>query len=160
MSQTGSQRSSYADYGALITGQLGHKYASELYGIWLGHAIHLNLFQGERPWDLTGGFTVPEGAPDEIRDGILAFQDRFVSHVAVHILDAEIEVHTILSRSGIGHLLESQPGPVGPHHRNEFTRDQFLSRAADLVGPPTGQPRRIVAVERDHLHIERHTDRL
>jgi hypothetical protein len=89
VSQTGSQRSSYADYGALITGQLGHKYASELYGIWLGHAIHLDLFQGERPWDLTGGFTVPEGAPDEIRDGILAFQDRFVSHVAVHILDAQ-----------------------------------------------------------------------
>jgi pimeloyl-ACP methyl ester carboxylesterase len=78
-----------SDYGALITGQLGHKYASELYGIWLGHAIHLDLFQGERPWDLTGGLTVPEGAPDEIRDGILAFQDRFVSHVAVHILDAQ-----------------------------------------------------------------------
>jgi pimeloyl-ACP methyl ester carboxylesterase len=78
-----------SDYGALITGQLGHKYASELYGIWLGHAIHLDLFQGERPWDLTGGFTVPDGAPEEIRDGILAFQDCFVSHVAVHILDPQ-----------------------------------------------------------------------
>ena len=76
-----------ADYGALVTSQLGHKYADKLHGIWLGHAIHLDLFQGERPWDLTGGALVPEGVPDEIRDGILAFQDRYVSHVAVHILD-------------------------------------------------------------------------
>ena len=76
-----------SDYGALVTGQLGHKYADELYGIWLSHRIHLNIFQGERPWDLTGGATVPEGVPDEVRDGILALQNRFVSHVAVHILD-------------------------------------------------------------------------
>lgn len=76
-----------ADYGALVTGQLGHKYADELYGIWLGHAIHLDLFQGERPWDLTGGAMVPEGVSDEVRDGILAFQDRYSSHVAVHLLD-------------------------------------------------------------------------
>ena len=76
-----------SDYGALVTSQLGHKYADELYGIWLSHRIHLDIFQGERPWDLTGGATVPEGVADEVRDGILKFQDRFVSHVAVHILD-------------------------------------------------------------------------
>ncbi len=76
-----------SDYGALVTSQLGHKYADELYGIWLSHRIHLNIFQGERPWDLTGGATVPKGVPDEVRDRILALQDRFVSHVAVHILD-------------------------------------------------------------------------
>ncbi|WP_285103427.1 epoxide hydrolase family protein [Promicromonospora sp. MEB111] len=76
-----------ADYGALVTSQLGHKHAKDLYGIWLGHAIHLDLFQGERPWDLTGGAMVPPGASDEVRDGVLAFQDRYASHVAVHILD-------------------------------------------------------------------------
>src|ERR1700679_3084515 len=53
-------------------------------------------------------------------------------HFAVHILGAEVEVHTILSRRGIEHLLESQSGAIGPHHRNEFTGDHFLSRAADL----------------------------
>ncbi|TPG70509.1 epoxide hydrolase [Brevibacillus laterosporus] len=77
-----------SDYGALITGQLGHKYADSLHGIHLGHAILLNLFQGERPWDLTDGFKVPAGVPDEIREGILKFQRTYVSHVAVHMLDS------------------------------------------------------------------------
>jgi microsomal epoxide hydrolase len=76
-----------ADYGALVTSQLGHKYADRLHGIWLGHRIHLDLFQGERPWDLTDGAKVPPGVPAEVAKGILDFQDRFVSHVAVHILD-------------------------------------------------------------------------
>lgn len=76
-----------ADYGALVSSQLGHKYADELYGLWLGHTIHLDIFQGDRPWDLTNGAQLPAGLPDPIRDQALGLQQRFVSHVAVHILD-------------------------------------------------------------------------
>ncbi|MGO4546694.1 epoxide hydrolase family protein [Paenibacillus sp. 2TAB23] len=77
-----------SDYGSLVTGQLGHKYADSLYGIHLGRGLRLNMFQSERPWDVTEGNKVPAGVPDEIRDGILAFQRRFASHVAVHMLDS------------------------------------------------------------------------
>jgi pimeloyl-ACP methyl ester carboxylesterase len=76
-----------SDYGALVTSQLGHKYASELYGIWLSHRIHLDIFQGDRPWDITGGAIVPEGIPAPLQHDIVAMQQRFASHVAVHILD-------------------------------------------------------------------------
>ncbi|MEH1168266.1 epoxide hydrolase family protein [Micromonospora sp. CPCC 205539] len=76
-----------SDYGALVTGQLGHKYADELYGVWLSHRIHLDIFQGDRAWDITGGAKVPEGVPDSLRAEIVEAQQRFSSHVAVHILD-------------------------------------------------------------------------
>ena len=76
-----------SDYGALVTSQLGHKYASELYGIWLSHRIHLDIFQGDRPWDITGGALVPGGIPEPLQHDIVAMQQRFASHVAVHILD-------------------------------------------------------------------------
>jgi pimeloyl-ACP methyl ester carboxylesterase len=76
-----------SDYGALVTSQLGHKYATELYGIWLSHRIHLDIFQGDRPWDITGGAIVPEGIPAPLQRDIVAMQQRFASHVAVHILD-------------------------------------------------------------------------
>jgi pimeloyl-ACP methyl ester carboxylesterase len=76
-----------SDYGALVTGQLGHKYADELYGIWLSHRIHLDIFQGDRPWDITGGGQIPDGLPDTLRSEVVNMQQRFASHVAVHILD-------------------------------------------------------------------------
>jgi microsomal epoxide hydrolase len=76
-----------SDYGALVTSQLGHKYADELHGIWLSHRIHLDVFQGDRPWDITGGAKLPESFPDELRIDALELQQRFASHVAVHILD-------------------------------------------------------------------------
>jgi microsomal epoxide hydrolase len=78
-----------SDYGALVTGQLGHKYARELYGIWLSHRIHLDIFQGDRPWDITGGALVPEDVPGPLHQEIVSMQQRFASHVAVHILDSQ-----------------------------------------------------------------------
>lgn len=92
-----------ADYGALVTGQLGHKYADALYGIHLGHDIPLNLFQGERPWDLTGGQMIPEDAPDPLRAEILRFHRTYASHVAVHMLDSQTLTHG-LNDSPVGML--------------------------------------------------------
>jgi pimeloyl-ACP methyl ester carboxylesterase len=76
-----------ADYGALVSSQLGHKYADKLYGLWLGQTIHLDLFQGDRPWDITGGAQVPAELPDALREQAIGMQQRFASHVAVHLLD-------------------------------------------------------------------------
>ena len=41
------------DVGALVTGQLGHKYADALYGIHIGSGQKLTLFNGDRAWDLS-----------------------------------------------------------------------------------------------------------
>lgn len=92
-----------ADYGALVTSQLGHKYADHLYGIHLGHDIPLTIFQSERPWDLTEGHLVPEGVSDELRAQIIAFQRTYASHVAVHMLDGQTITHA-LNDSPVGML--------------------------------------------------------
>jgi microsomal epoxide hydrolase len=74
------------DVGSLVTGQLGHKYADELYGIHIGSALKLDFFNGERAWDITGGRPLPEGVPAEFRDRILTVQKRFAVHLAAHTL--------------------------------------------------------------------------
>lgn len=88
-----------SDMGALVTEQLGHKYPDELYAIHLGSSIPLDMFSGERPWDLTGGAVIPAGVPEPIREQIGSFQKRFVAHVAVHVLDS----------STLGHGLTDSP---------------------------------------------------
>ncbi|MEV6269080.1 epoxide hydrolase family protein [Kribbella sp. NPDC051936] len=74
------------DVGALVTGQLGHKYADELYGIHIGSALKLDFFNGDRGWDLSGGRPIPEGLPPEIHAGIVRFERRFAAHLAAHVL--------------------------------------------------------------------------
>lgn len=92
-----------SDYGALVTAQLGHKYADELIGIALAQELPLNIFQSERPWDLTEGHLAPTDVPDEVRESILDFQKTFASHVAVHMLDAQTITHG-LNDSPVGLL--------------------------------------------------------
>ncbi|MFI5564525.1 epoxide hydrolase family protein [Amycolatopsis japonica] len=86
-----------ADYGALVGAQLGHKYAGSLHGIHLGNEMSLRIFQGDRPWDLTGGAPI-DGLP-----GMGNFVDTYVSHVATHMLDAQTITHG-LNDSPIGML--------------------------------------------------------
>ncbi|TDD44355.1 epoxide hydrolase [Kribbella antibiotica] len=74
------------DVGALVTGQLGHKYADELYGIHIGSGLKLSFFTGDRAWDLTGGNPLPDNLPPDIHDGIIAFERRFAVHLAAHML--------------------------------------------------------------------------
>jgi pimeloyl-ACP methyl ester carboxylesterase len=92
-----------SDYGALVTTQLGHKYANALYGIHLCKEMPLNIFQSERPWDLTVGRMVPPEASPELRDAILLYQRTYASHVAVHMLDGQTLTHG-LNDSPVGML--------------------------------------------------------
>ncbi|MCC3371840.1 epoxide hydrolase family protein [Cohnella sp. REN36] len=75
------------DVGALVTGQLGHKYSGELYGIHIGSALKLNFFTGERAWDYAAGRPIPDDLPAPIRSAILQLDRRFATHLAVHVLD-------------------------------------------------------------------------
>lgn len=84
-----------SDYGALITAQLGHKYAARLIGIHLTAEMPLTIFQSERPWDLTDGHKVPPDASPRLRDDILLFQRSYASHVAVHMLDGQTIAHAL-----------------------------------------------------------------
>ncbi|WP_433525310.1 epoxide hydrolase family protein [Nocardia pseudovaccinii] len=75
------------DVGALVTGQLGHKYADELYAIHIGSGQKLTLFNGDRGWDLTGGRPIPDGLPTDVYDRIIELEHRFGVHLAAHVLE-------------------------------------------------------------------------
>ncbi|WP_367047501.1 epoxide hydrolase [Streptomyces sp. Je 1-332] len=74
------------DIGALIAGQLGHKYAAELHGIHIGSGQKLTMFNGDRGWDLSGGQPIPEGLPEPAHRQLLSLERRFAAHLAVHVL--------------------------------------------------------------------------
>jgi microsomal epoxide hydrolase len=75
------------DVGALVTGQLGHKYADELYGIHIGSGLKLTFFNGDRGWDLSGGNPIPPNLPPIVHNRIVEFERRFAAHLATHVLD-------------------------------------------------------------------------
>ncbi|NUW46954.1 epoxide hydrolase family protein [Nonomuraea rhodomycinica] len=74
------------DVGALVTGQLGHKYAGELHAIHIGSGQKLTFFNGERAWDFAGGRPIPEGLPADVHARVLALDKRFAVHLAAHML--------------------------------------------------------------------------
>jgi hypothetical protein len=77
----------------------------------------------------------------------------------INIRCTEVEVHTVLSGGGIGHLLKAEPGSFRQSHRREVVGEQLLRRTIELLGPPSAQLRGIAAVEGDHLHVETRTAR-
>ncbi|MDG4784622.1 epoxide hydrolase [Micromonospora sp. WMMD1102] len=74
------------DVGALVTGQLGHRYAAELYGMHIGSGQKLTMFNGDRAWDLSGGQPIPAGLPAGTHARIVALDRRFAVHLAAHVL--------------------------------------------------------------------------
>ncbi|GAA4202165.1 epoxide hydrolase family protein [Microbispora amethystogenes] len=91
------------DVGALVTGQLGHKYADELLGLHIGSGQKLTLFNGDRAWDLSGGRPIPDGLPADVHARVVALERRFAVHLAAHVLAPSTLAHG-LSDSPAGML--------------------------------------------------------
>jgi microsomal epoxide hydrolase len=78
-----------ADTGARVTEQLGHKYASSLYGIHTAGIIPVDMYNRERYWDPTAG-KVAYDAPQELKDQLLPYWSRrAVPHIAVQTLEPQ-----------------------------------------------------------------------
>jgi len=90
------------DWGSHVTSQLGHQYASHLYGIHLLGATPLDLFNHERYWDITAGF-VPYDAPEEVRSRILPFVTKTITHACVQTLEPQTLAYA-LHDSPVGQL--------------------------------------------------------
>src|SRR3546814_5138346 len=63
-------------------------YASSLYGVHTVGTIPLDLFNGERWWDITS-YLVPYDAPAEVRQRMLPGLSRIVSYVAVQTIEPQ-----------------------------------------------------------------------
>ncbi|MDL9979325.1 epoxide hydrolase family protein [Microbacterium sp. ASV49] len=91
------------DFGALVTAQLGHKHAEHVIGLHVSTPTPLDIFQGERWWDITEGRVSPPDATQEERDGLQKYMRKFVAHIAVHMLDSQTLTYG-LSDSPVGLL--------------------------------------------------------
>ncbi|GAA2674513.1 epoxide hydrolase family protein [Nonomuraea recticatena] len=121
------------DVGALVTGQLGHKYADELHGIHIGSGQKLTLFNGDRAWDLSGGRPIPDGLPADVHARIVELDRRFAVHLAAHVLGPSTLAHG-LSDSPAGMLawiLERWMAwsDNGGDVETVFTKDDLLTHA-------------------------------
>jgi pimeloyl-ACP methyl ester carboxylesterase len=76
------------DWGYFITEQLGHKYASSLYGILLTGAAPLDLFNAERYWDISTTF-LPSGLTTEARRALLNHFKKRIPHVAAQTIEPQ-----------------------------------------------------------------------
>ncbi|WP_019143989.1 epoxide hydrolase family protein [Aeromicrobium massiliense] len=121
------------DVGALITGQLGHRHADALHAIHIGSAQRLDLFTGDRAWDVTGGRPLPEGVPDAVRDRVIELERRFAVHLSAQVL-APATLGYALQDSPVGMLAwvlerwdrwSDHDGDLG----QVFSRDDLLTHA-------------------------------
>lgn len=121
------------DVGALVTGQLGHKYADSVVGIHIGSAQRLDLFSGDRAWDVTGGRKIPDTFTASERSRLLQLERRFAVHLAAHTLAPETLAHALMD-SPVGMLswlLERWDSwsDNGGDLSRVFTRDELLTHA-------------------------------
>ena len=121
------------DVGALVTGQLGHRYADELYAIHIGSGQRLDLFTGERAWDLTGGRPLPENLPPEIRARVIELERRFAVHLAAHTIHPTTLAYGLMdSPAGmLAWILERWAAWSDSHGDVEsvFSKDDLLTHA-------------------------------
>jgi pimeloyl-ACP methyl ester carboxylesterase len=120
------------DVGALVTGQLGHKYADELHGIHIGSALKLSFFNGDRGWNFAG-YALPDDLPPAARERIIALEKRFAVHLAAHTLDPST-LSFGLADSPVGMLawMLERWGSWSDNHgdiENVFSKDDLLTHA-------------------------------
>lgn len=119
------------DWGAMVTSQLGHKYAASLYGIQVSAPMTLSAFAGPRPYDLLGGAL--EQMPAELAGQAVAVDRRLASHVTTHMLDPQTLAYA-LHDSPVGQLawlLERRRAwsDCGGDVERSFSRDDLLTSA-------------------------------
>jgi len=81
------------DIGGMVSSQLGHKYADELYGIHIGSGLPLDFFTGHRAWDFARNRPLTDDQPADVRARIIELDHRSASDLAVYMLDGATLAH-------------------------------------------------------------------
>ncbi len=119
------------DWGALVTSQLSHKYASSLYGIHVSMPVWPGVFSNARPYDLLG--SILPSIPPEHHASMIATERRLATHITTHILDPQTLAYS-LHDSPVGQLawlLERWRSwsDCGGDVESRFSRDHMLTNA-------------------------------
>ena len=73
------------DWGAMVTTQIGHKYAESLIGIHVTNAFPVPAFGGDRPWSIVEAVGGQDAGPEDAAR-LIRHQEKFASHMATHML--------------------------------------------------------------------------
>jgi hypothetical protein len=90
---TRSTRPGGCDIGGIVSSQLGHKYADELYGIHIGLWLPLEFFTRPRAWDFARNRPLTDDQPAEVRARIIERDHRSASHLALRMRDGATLAH-------------------------------------------------------------------
>ena len=119
------------DWGAMVTTQLGHKYADSLIGIQVSAPMTLGAFSSDRPYALLDGQL--DKMPADMAAHAIAVERRIASHVTTHMLDPQTLAYA-MHDSPVGMLawllerLRAWSDCDGDVER-AFSRDDILTKA-------------------------------
>ncbi|WP_108126569.1 epoxide hydrolase family protein [Saccharospirillum mangrovi] len=117
------------DWGALISSQLGHKYADHLLGVHIMHPMLLDQFNSTMPWNVAArAWDTQTKLPESIT--------KFAAHFAVHVLDPQTLAYA-LNDSPVGLLAWL------------LERWRAWGDTRDENGQKTGDPERVFT--REHM---------
>lgn len=119
------------DWGAIVTSQLSHKYAQDLYGIHVSMPVWPGLFTQARPYDLLGPL-LPHLTVEQTASAI-AVERRVVSHITTQMVDPQTLSYA-MHDSPVGllaWLLERWRAwsDCGGDVETRFSRDAMLTNA-------------------------------
>lgn len=120
------------DWGALVTLQLGHRYADRVHGVHITGLAPLEFFSGDRPWSIGGSLdTIAKGTGE--KEALLAWEKKFASHVAVQHLDPQT-LAWAMHDSPVGllaWLIERRRswGDTEGNIESRFSKDELLTNA-------------------------------
>lgn len=119
-------------------------------GIHIGSGQRLDLFTGDRAWDVTGGRPIPESLAPDVRARLIALERRFAVHLAAHTLAPETLAHALAdSPAGmLAWLLErwTNWSDNNGNVTTVFDRDDLLTHATIYwVGQSIGSSMRTYA---------------
>lgn len=82
------------DWGALVTAQLGHKYADRLTGVHFTSVVSLPPgWSRPRPWNMLQ--RAVDAATPENRDAVIAWERRRIGHIAPHVAHPQTLAHAM-----------------------------------------------------------------
>jgi pimeloyl-ACP methyl ester carboxylesterase len=132
------------DIGGIVSSQLGHKYADELYGIHIGSGLPLDFFTGARAWDLARSRPLTEDQPAEVRARMIELDHRSASHLVLRQrqslpLGPGPRPHAGRGGPGRPHVRHLREPARHPHRQR--TRPRVHNRPAGRVVQPRQRQR-------------------
>jgi pimeloyl-ACP methyl ester carboxylesterase len=132
MTQLGYERFAAhgGDFGAFVTGELGHRHPERVIGAHLTTVVRLDAWTAERPWSDMVRRPLPDGDP-MARQRVYERERKYAAHMTVQILEPQTLAHALHdSPAGLASWLvhrRQRWSDCGGDVERRFSRDDLLT---------------------------------